>query len=94
MERLLTDETAEQVRAALAAVAPHYRDVLVLIELSEMSYAEAARDFGAGKRVMLRCGHVGKPDPSIFGRSGKNRCGAASRTRPAGTFRGPRRNRG
>jgi RNA polymerase sigma-70 factor (ECF subfamily) len=46
MERLLSDETAEQVRAALAAVAPHYRDVLVLVELSEMSYAEVAQVCG------------------------------------------------
>jgi RNA polymerase sigma-70 factor, ECF subfamily len=46
MERLLADETAEQVRCALSAVAPHYRDVLILCELSEMSYAEAAQVCG------------------------------------------------
>ena len=46
VERLLADEAAEQVRAALAAVAPHYRDVLILCELSEMSYAEAAQVCG------------------------------------------------
>lgn len=45
-ERLLARETAEQVRAALAAVAPHYRDVLILCELSELSYAEAAHVCG------------------------------------------------
>lgn len=43
LERLLADETAEQVRAAVAAIAPHYRDVLILCELSELSYAEAAQ---------------------------------------------------
>jgi RNA polymerase sigma-70 factor, ECF subfamily len=45
-ERLLASETAEQVRTALAAVAPHYRDVLILCELSELSYAEAAEICG------------------------------------------------
>ena len=45
-EKLLASETAEQVRAALAAVAPHYRDVLVLCELSDLSYAEAAQVCG------------------------------------------------
>jgi len=46
VERLLADETAEQVRAALASIAPHYRDVLILCELSELSYAEAAQVCG------------------------------------------------
>jgi RNA polymerase sigma-70 factor (ECF subfamily) len=45
-EKLLAHETAEQVRAALAAVAPHYRDVLILCELSDLSYAEAAHVCG------------------------------------------------
>jgi RNA polymerase sigma-70 factor (ECF subfamily) len=45
-ERLLAAETAEQVRVALAAVAPHYRDVLILCELSDLSYAEAAQVCG------------------------------------------------
>lgn len=45
-QRLLANETAEQVRAALAAVAPHYRDVLILCELSELSYAEVAQVCG------------------------------------------------
>jgi RNA polymerase sigma-70 factor (ECF subfamily) len=40
LERLLKKETAEKVRAALAALAPHYRDVLILCELSELTYAE------------------------------------------------------
>ena len=45
-ERLLAHETAEQVRTALASLAPHYRDVLILCELSELSYAEAAQVCG------------------------------------------------
>jgi len=43
LEKLLRDEAAEEVRRALMALAPHYRDVLILCELSELSYAEAAQ---------------------------------------------------
>jgi RNA polymerase sigma-70 factor, ECF subfamily len=46
LERILRGETAEQVRRAVASLAPHYRDVLVLCELSELSYAEAAHVCG------------------------------------------------
>jgi RNA polymerase sigma-70 factor (ECF subfamily) len=45
-DRFLANETAEQVRQALAAVSPHYRDVLILCDLSELSYAEAAQVCG------------------------------------------------
>ena len=43
LERVLRNESAEEVRRAVAALAPHYRDVLVLCELAELSYAEAAQ---------------------------------------------------
>jgi RNA polymerase sigma-70 factor (ECF subfamily) len=43
LERILRGEAAEHVRRAVAALAPHYRDVLILCELSELSYAEAAQ---------------------------------------------------
>ena len=46
LERILRSERAEQVRRALATLAPHYRDVLILCELSELSYAEAAQVCG------------------------------------------------
>jgi RNA polymerase sigma-70 factor, ECF subfamily len=46
LEKLLRDETAEKVRRSLAKIAPHYRDVLILCELSELSYAEAAQVCG------------------------------------------------
>lgn len=46
LERVLRSEAAEQVRRALARLAPHYRDVFVLCELSELSYAEAAQVCG------------------------------------------------
>lgn len=46
LERILRGETAERVRRAVAALAPHYRDVLILCELSELSYAEAAQVCG------------------------------------------------
>ena len=40
--RLLSDELAEQVRRAIALLAPHYRDVVILYELHELSYLEIA----------------------------------------------------
>jgi len=46
LERILKNEAAEEVRQALAAIAPHYRDVLILCELSELTYAEAAQVCG------------------------------------------------
>lgn len=46
LERVLRAESAEEVRRAVAAIAPHYRDVLILCELSELSYAEAAQVCG------------------------------------------------
>lgn len=46
LDCLLRGEVAEQVRRAVSALAPHYRDVLVLCELSELSYAEAAQVCG------------------------------------------------
>jgi RNA polymerase sigma-70 factor (ECF subfamily) len=46
LDRLLKDEVAEQLRQAIAALKPHYRDVLILCELSELSYAEAAQVCG------------------------------------------------
>ena len=46
LERVLRAESAEEVRRAIAAIAPHYRDVLILCELSELSYAEAAQVCG------------------------------------------------
>ena len=46
LERVLRTESAEQVRRALARIAPHYRDVLILCAVSELSYAEAAQVCG------------------------------------------------
>jgi RNA polymerase sigma-70 factor (ECF subfamily) len=46
LERLLRNEANEQVRAAIARLAPHYRDVLILCELSDLSYAETAQVCG------------------------------------------------
>ena len=42
LERVLRGELAEEVRRAVAAIAPHYRDVLILCEISDLSYADAA----------------------------------------------------
>ena len=40
--RSTTQRDLARLRAAIAALPPHYRDVLVLVELAERSYAEAA----------------------------------------------------
>ena len=42
LTRLLTDELGEQVRRAIGLLAPHYRDVVVLYEMHELSYLEIA----------------------------------------------------
>jgi RNA polymerase sigma-70 factor (ECF subfamily) len=39
---LLADEAAEEVRRALAMLAPHYRDVVILYEMHDLSYADIA----------------------------------------------------
>jgi RNA polymerase sigma-70 factor (ECF subfamily) len=46
LDRILRGEAAEQVRRAVASLKPHYRDILILCELSELSYAEAAQVAG------------------------------------------------
>jgi len=46
LDRILKGEIAEQVRRAVASLRPHYRDILILCELSELSYAEAAQVAG------------------------------------------------
>jgi RNA polymerase sigma-70 factor (ECF subfamily) len=42
LEALLADHRAEAVRAAMTKIAPHYRDVLILYEMQELSYVEIA----------------------------------------------------
>lgn len=42
LQRLLSDELAEQVRRALSLLPPHYRDAVILYELHELSYLEIA----------------------------------------------------
>jgi RNA polymerase sigma-70 factor, ECF subfamily len=42
LARLLDNETAEQVRRALALLPPHYRDAVILYEMHDMSYLEIA----------------------------------------------------
>jgi len=39
---LVAQQDLERLRRAIAALPPHYRDVLVLVELAERSYAETA----------------------------------------------------
>lgn len=42
LQRVLADETAEAVRRALARLAPHYRDAVILYEMHGLSYLEIA----------------------------------------------------
>nr|WP_314862467.1 RNA polymerase sigma factor [uncultured Undibacterium sp.] len=42
LERLMRDQMAEDLRQAIASLATHYRDVLILYEMHEMSYLEIA----------------------------------------------------
>lgn len=42
LEKILMNERAESVRVALAKIAPHYRDVLILYEIQDLSYVEIA----------------------------------------------------
>lgn len=42
LERLFISQMAEQTRVAIAALSPHYRDVLILFEMQELSYLEIA----------------------------------------------------
>ena len=41
-EAIDAERALDRLRSAIAALPPHYRDVLVLVELGERSYAEAA----------------------------------------------------
>jgi RNA polymerase sigma-70 factor (ECF subfamily) len=43
LERLLLQEEAENLRQALARLAPHFRDVVILYELHDLSYQEIAQ---------------------------------------------------
>ncbi|MBZ2205748.1 RNA polymerase sigma factor [Massilia soli] len=42
LARMLSDELAGDVRRALALLAPHYRDALILYEMHDLSYQEIA----------------------------------------------------
>jgi RNA polymerase sigma-70 factor (ECF subfamily) len=42
LARVLSGESAAQVRRALGLLAPHYRDAVILYELHDLSYAEIA----------------------------------------------------
>ncbi|GAB3467867.1 sigma-70 family RNA polymerase sigma factor [Massilia terrae] len=42
LARLLDNEAAEEVRRALSQLAPHYRDVVILYEIQDLSYQEIA----------------------------------------------------
>lgn len=43
LQRLLHNEMAEELRTAIASLSVHYRDVLILFEIQELSYLEIAQ---------------------------------------------------
>jgi RNA polymerase sigma-70 factor (ECF subfamily) len=45
LTRMLRNELAEDVRRALSQLAPHYRDVVILYEMHDLSYQEIADVF-------------------------------------------------
>jgi RNA polymerase sigma-70 factor (ECF subfamily) len=80
MERLLQSETAEAVRAALTKVPPHFREVVILYEMHDFSYAEAATacgiDIGTVRsrlhrgrallaKALERAGLMNNPEPAL-----------------------------
>lgn len=42
LARMLSNEVAEQLRQALALLPPHYRDIVILYEMHDLSYLEIA----------------------------------------------------
>jgi len=46
LERLLRDQELDRVRRAIALLPPPYREAVILVELQECSYAEAAAQCG------------------------------------------------
>ncbi|MEO7493629.1 MAG: RNA polymerase sigma factor [Massilia sp.] len=42
LARMLSNEVAEQVRQAIALLPPHYRDIVILYEMHDLSYLEIA----------------------------------------------------
>jgi RNA polymerase sigma-70 factor (ECF subfamily) len=83
-ERLATDQRIERLHAALARLPVEYREAVVLYELEELSYAEAAVALGCalgtvrsrlhrGRALLAamlveRCEAVGESDPAIKAR--------------------------
>ena len=75
IEKLLSDARAERVRDALMKLAPHYRDVLILYEMHDLSYIEIAQicniDIGtvrsrlsrARARMMVLLADLGHTEP-------------------------------
>ena len=57
---LTRSETVEAVRAAVLALPAHYREVIVLCELHEMSYAEAAQVIGCAVGTVRSRLHRGR----------------------------------
>ena len=91
------DETVEQLRQAVLALPPHYREVVVLCELHEMSYAEAAEALGCAvgtvrsrlhrARAMLAEKLRGRREGSAARGGGAEEAGGEGRGAPAQGFK-------
>lgn len=84
LKRLLTDEMAEQVRRAISLLPPHYRDVVILYELHELSYLEIAEicqvDLGTVRSRLSR-GRAAMAKRLTAHRPGADRAGTRADTR-------------
>jgi len=77
---LIAREDIEALRRAITALPPHYRDVIVLVELAERSYAEAAAICGCelntirsrlarGRALLAQSLDVGRDARAIAGKA-------------------------
>jgi len=77
---LTRGETVERVRQAVLALPTHYREAVVLCDLHEMSYAEAADALSCAVGTVRSRLHRGRAMlvEKLRGREGRERAGAAA----------------
>jgi RNA polymerase sigma-70 factor (ECF subfamily) len=84
-EQLIRGEVVEGVRAAIASLPEHYRQVVVLCDLCELSYSEAASRLecavgtirsrlNRGRALLSQKLKVEKKPQAAFGTTGTERC--------------------
>jgi len=72
LEGLTRREQVEQVRQALQGLPPHYKEVVVLCDLEEMSYAEAADRLGCAIGTVRS--RLSRARAQLWGRLQRVRC--------------------